>query len=273
VLFRLLYLISVTVFGWLRLFARSAAAKDIEILILRHDVTVLRRQVTKACPAWPDRAVLSALTHLLPHRLRLHRIVTQGTLLALHRRLVTRKWTYPNQSGRTPISHEIRDLVLRLAQENPSWGHRRIQGELIGLGHRPGAGTIPGSWPPPASVPHHADAVFTSKGIDIVKIPPQTPQANCYAERFVRSVRDECTNRLLIYHERHACTVLDRYANHLNDHRPHQGLDQHRPHHNPATVIPHHARSDTIESSAESSTSTHEQPEPTNKNPRSTTAR
>jgi hypothetical protein len=76
VLFRLLYLISVTVFGWLRLLARGAAAKDIEILILRHEVTVLRRQVTRACPAWPDRAILSALTRLPPHRGRLHRIVT-----------------------------------------------------------------------------------------------------------------------------------------------------------------------------------------------------
>jgi hypothetical protein len=66
VLFRLLYLISVTVFGWLRLLARGAAAKDIEILIVRHEVTVLRRQVTRACPAWPDRAILSALACTVP---------------------------------------------------------------------------------------------------------------------------------------------------------------------------------------------------------------
>jgi hypothetical protein len=130
VLFRLRYLICVTVFGWLRLLARGAAAKDIEILIVRHEVTVLRRQVTRACPSWPDRAVLAALTRLLPHRGRLHRIVTQATLLAWHRRLVTRKWTYPNQSGRPPISGEIRELVLRLAQatiQPPSSHHAPIR--------------------------------------------------------------------------------------------------------------------------------------------------
>jgi transposase InsO family protein len=132
----------IRLFGWVVLLARSDTSKDVEILVLRHEIAVLRRQVIRPKPDWADRAVITALARLLPKRLRLHRIVTSATLLAWHRRMVRNKWTYPNTTGRPPVPEEIRELVRRLARQNPRWGHRRIQGELLGLGYRIGAGTV-----------------------------------------------------------------------------------------------------------------------------------
>ena len=90
----------VRLFGWLALLARSDISKDVEILVLRHEVAVLRRQIACPKPGWADRAVIAALTRLLSRHLRLHRIVTPGTLLAWHRRLIKNNWTYPNATGR-----------------------------------------------------------------------------------------------------------------------------------------------------------------------------
>ena len=139
---RLLYLITVRVFGWLVLLGRSQASKDAEIMILRHEIAVLRRQVARPAPDWADRAVLAALALRLPAVLRARRLVTPGTVLAWHRRLITRKWTYPDRPGRPRTSQDICDLVLRLARENPAWGYRRVHGELCRLGYRVSAATV-----------------------------------------------------------------------------------------------------------------------------------
>ena len=301
VLVRLIYRSLTTLLSWLALLARSAASKDAEILILRHEVAVLRRGNPKPTIDWADRALFAALARILPRALRAHRIVTPGTLPRWHRRMVTKKWTQPRAPGRPPLAGELAELIVQLAKDNPRWGVVRIQGELRRLGYRIGAGTIrkilrSHRIPPPAMrddrwraflrahaatilavdffhidcavsltrlyvafvIEHDTrhvhllgvtrfptaawatqlareltadladagrgfthlirdrdskftaafDAVFTACGIEVVTTAPQAPRMNAIAERFVRTARAECTDRMLIAGERHARVIL-----------------------------------------------------------------
>jgi putative transposase len=143
---RLLYLIFRQLVAWLGLLARSSRSKNAEILVLRHEVAVLRRQVQRPRLSWADRAVFAALTRWLSQAGRLHRIVTPTTILWWHRELVTRRWTQPRRrrTGGRSTARELRQLVLQLASENATWGYRRIQGELAGLGYQLAPSTV---WP------------------------------------------------------------------------------------------------------------------------------
>ena len=138
------YLIARRLVGGLALLSRSDAAQDAEILVLRHQLAVLQRQVGRPRLTWPDRAIIAALTLRLPPARRLGMLVTPGTILGWHRRLVTRRWTTTatRPPGRPSTPTGLRALVKRLASENPTWGYRRIHGELAGLGHKVGASTV-----------------------------------------------------------------------------------------------------------------------------------
>ncbi len=137
-----MYLIFLRLGGWLVLLGRSSASKDVELLVLRHEVAVLRRTNPHPRVDWTDRAVLAALARQLRGLLRKHRLVTAGTILRWHRRLMAKKWTYPHRTGRRPVDHSIVALIERMASENAAWGYRRIQGELLKLGHHVSATTI-----------------------------------------------------------------------------------------------------------------------------------
>jgi putative transposase len=139
---RLLYLILCQLLGWLVLLARRSATKNAELLVLRHEVAVLRRQVARPQMDWADRAMLAGLARLLPRPAWHGLFVQPATLLRWHRDLVRRRWTYPRRPGRPAVTTELRELLLRLATENPTCGYRRIHGELRRLGYRIGASTV-----------------------------------------------------------------------------------------------------------------------------------
>jgi len=305
------------------LFARSDGAKETELLALRHEVAILRRHVKCQSFAPADRAILAALSRMLP-RSRWNVLgVTPATLLAWHRRLVSRRWTYPHRRpGRPKVDEETTALVIRLAKENPRWGYRRIQGELMKLGVRLAASTIArilfehhlgsaprhsgATWrqslraqashivatdfftvdtvlfhrlyvlffielgrrmmwitgvtpyPNTAWVTQQArnvardlddagvdpkflirdrdtkyvasfDEICRSEGARILKTPFRTPNANAYAERFVRTIRSECLDHLLVVNAGHLERILHSYAKHYNTYRPHQGISQQVP--------------------------------------------
>jgi putative transposase len=139
---RLLYLSFRQVLGLVLLMGRTSSTKDVELLVLRHEVAVLRRTHQRPRLDWAGRAVFAALVQRLPRALRAHRLVTPNTILRWHRRLVRRRWTYPHRTGRPPIDDALVALVVRMVRENPRWGYLRLQGEWSPLGHRAGASTI-----------------------------------------------------------------------------------------------------------------------------------
>src|SRR5665213_3431043 len=131
---RLMYLLFCRMASWLVLLGRGSAAKEVELLVLRHEVAVLRRANPRPRLDWADRALFAALIGGMPKELRTHRLVTASTVLGWHRRLAAAKWRQPRPPGRPPIPQELVELILRMAGENPSWGYTRIQGELRRMG-------------------------------------------------------------------------------------------------------------------------------------------
>ena len=125
------------------LLARGDAAKDLEILVLRHQLAVLRRQVSRPKLEPADRALLAAVSRVLPRDRWSCFFVKPETLMRWHRRLVAGAWTYPHrQTGRPPLDHDVQQLIIRLAAENPRWGYQRIKGELLRLGVRVSATAV-----------------------------------------------------------------------------------------------------------------------------------
>jgi putative transposase len=317
VFFSLCYMVARWVAQLAMLRFRANDFKELEIVVLRHELAILRRRIPRPPISWTDRLLLTAASRLLPRPRWPSFLVTPATLLRWHRRLVAKRWTYPRRPGRPSIRADIRALVLRLAQENPRWGYQRIVGELKGLGfvisattvrdwlRKAGLGpvgrrggmtwrefvraqrgsllavdffTVETIWlqrlyvmffielssrrvhlagctpnPIAAWVTQQArqttwnltggqksfrfvirdrdqkftdnfDEVFRSSGMEIVRTPFRAPQANGVAERFVRTVRSECLDWLLILNQHHLERAVATFIDHYNGHRPHRAL-------------------------------------------------
>jgi transposase InsO family protein len=318
VLSKLAYLTLCRSIRLLVLLARGDAAKELEILVLRHQLAVLHRQTPRPRLEPADRALLAAISRILPRFRWSCFIVTPQTLLRWHRRMIAGAWTYPHRGlGRPPLDDSVQQLIVRLATENPRWGYQRIKGELLRLGvhvsatairttlrrHQLGpaprpttttwrtflrqqaAGiaacdffTVDTVWlrrlyvlffieldtrqvhlagvtanPDGAWVTQQArnlllalegrgrhvrfllrdrdakfcrafDDVFRAECAEVLLTPVQAPNANAFAERWVRTVRAECLDWLLIVGRGHLDRVLRVYVEHYNRHRPHRAL-------------------------------------------------
>jgi putative transposase len=306
------------VFQLLALRPRSSERKELEILVLRHELAIARRQLGRPRPSAADRALLAALSKALPRSAWSAFAVSPKTLLRWHRQLVSRHWTYDRRGpGRPPLDAELQSLIVRLARENPCWGYRRIVGELRKLGlqvsatsvrsvlkrreippaprrsghswrtflrtqahgviacdfltvdtvwlrrfyvlffielhtrrvHLAGTTANPsGTWtaqqarnlmidscgrePPASFLIHDRDAkfsaafdeVFGTEGIQVIRTPFRAPNANAHAERFVRTLREECLDWLLVVGWRQLERLLREYVDHYNRERPHRAL-------------------------------------------------
>jgi putative transposase len=316
-LWTFVYLIVRNLFALVWLLVQPRRSKEFEILLLRHELAVLRRQAGRPRLTRADRALFAALSRVVPRTAWTNLAVTPDTVLRWHRQLVARRWTYAHRkAGRPPLERSLRDLILRLARENPHWGYKRIVGELKGLGISvsatsvrkvllaaglpPAPGRMHSSWrgflraqaasvlacdfltvetaflqriyvlffislatrrieyvacssnpdgrwvaqqarnlvmqfgderpfrflihDRDAKFSHAFDEVFRSEGIRVIRTPVQAPNANAYAERWIRTLRADCLDRILILSRRHLEHVLRVYRGHYNEHRPHRAL-------------------------------------------------
>jgi Integrase core domain len=213
---------------------RSERSKELEILVLRHELAILRRQPRRAKLRPVDRAILAALSRALPRSALGSLSVRPATLLRWHRELVNRRWTYPRRPGRPWLDRRLQALLISLESRriefvactpNPTGAWVTQQARNLRM-------TLDDRQQPLRFLIHDRDSkfgggfdhVFRSEGVTVIRTPIQVPNVNAHAERWVGSVRRECLDRLLIFSRRQLEQVLRVYARHYNRHRPHRPL-------------------------------------------------